>query len=96
MELNEAFGRTVKAIRLRKGLPQSAIGINQGYTSQLESGLKSPTLSKIATVAQGLGIHPLTLMCAVYECAEADDADVLLSRISLELHALNKDNPRKP
>jgi transcriptional regulator with XRE-family HTH domain len=38
MDLRESFGVTVKAIRNSKGLPQIAIGINQGYVSELENG----------------------------------------------------------
>ncbi|MGP0143268.1 helix-turn-helix domain-containing protein [Pseudomonas syringae] len=52
-------------------------GVNQGYLSELESGLKSPTLPKMASIAKGLGIHPLTLITAVYANLGPEDSQQL-------------------
>jgi transcriptional regulator with XRE-family HTH domain len=88
MDLRESFGVTVKAIRRSKGLPQSAVGINQGYVSELESGQKTPTLPKMAAVAKHLGIHPLTLLTAVYSNMGPEDTEQLLARVMSELEKL--------
>lgn len=88
MDLRESFGVTVKAIRRRKGLPQNAVGINQGYVSELENGQKTPTLPKMAAIAKHLGIHPLTLLAAVYTNMGPEDSDELLARVMSELESL--------
>jgi transcriptional regulator with XRE-family HTH domain len=56
MDLREFFGVSVKTIRRSKGLPQNAIGINQGYISELENGQKTPTLPKMAAIAKIQGL----------------------------------------
>ncbi|CRM39109.1 MULTISPECIES: helix-turn-helix domain-containing protein [Pseudomonas] len=89
MDLKEAFGFTVKSIRRAKGLPQNAVGINQGYISELESGQKTPTLPKMAAIARSLGIHPLTLLAAVYTNMEQEDSKQLLARVNNELDSLS-------
>lgn len=88
MDLRESFGATVKAIRHSKGLPQIAIGINQGYVSELENGQKMPTLPKMVAIAKNLGIHPLTLLTAVYSEMGPEDSDQLLARVASELDSL--------
>jgi transcriptional regulator with XRE-family HTH domain len=88
MDLRESFGVTVKAIRRSKGLPQNAIGINQGYVSELENGQKTPTLPKMAAIAKHLGIHPLTLLASVYSNMGPENSDELLARVSSELESL--------
>lgn len=88
MDLRESFGVTVKAIRRSKGLPQNAIGINQGYVSELENGQKAPSLPKMAAIAKSLGIHPLTLLASVYSNMGPENSDELLARVSSELESL--------
>ena len=88
MDLRESFGVTVKAIRRSKGLSQNAIGINQGYVSELENGQKTPTLPKMAAIANSLGIHPLTLLTAIYSNMGPEDAETLIARVVSELESL--------
>ncbi len=88
MDLKESFGFTVKSIRRAKGLPQIAVGMNQGYISELENGQKTPTLPKMAAIAKNLGIHPLTLLAAVYSNMGPEDSNQLLARIHSELESL--------
>ncbi|WP_223525597.1 helix-turn-helix domain-containing protein [Pseudomonas sp. A-B-26] len=88
MDLRESFGVTVKAIRRSKGLPQNAVGINQGYVSELENGQKMPTLPKMSAIAKHLGIHPLTLLAAVYSNMGPEDSKQLLTRVVSELETL--------
>lgn len=77
-----------KAIRRSKGLPQDAAGINHGYVSELENGLKTPSLPKVDAIAKNLGIHPLTLLTAAYSTMGPEDADQLLARVVSELKSL--------
>ncbi|TWC45468.1 hypothetical protein FBY04_13740 [Pseudomonas sp. SJZ080] len=90
MELKESFGETVKSIRRDKGLPQGAIGTNQGYISEVEGGLKAPTLPKIVEIAKNLEIHPLTLLTAAYEKMGPESAEQLLAKVASELKGLKK------
>ena len=59
MKMNEAFAKILKRLRTKKNLSQEAFGfeceIHRTYVSQLERGLKSPslkTLYKISTVLE--------------------------------------------
>ncbi len=88
MDLKESFGITVKTLRRSKGLPQIAVGINQGYISELENGQKTPTLPKMAAIAKSLGIHPLTLLAAVYSNMGPETSDQLVARVIKELESL--------
>lgn len=88
MDLKESFGVTVKTIRRAKGLPQIAVGMNQGYISELENGQKTPTLPKMAAIAKNLGIHPLTLLAAVYSNMGPEEPDQLIARVIRELESL--------
>lgn len=88
MDLKESFGFTVKTIRRAKDLPQNAVGMNQGYISELENGHKTPTLPKMAAIAKNLGIHPLTLLAAVYSNMGPEDSNQLLSLVRHELDSL--------
>lgn len=90
MELKKAFGLAVREIRLSKGLPQEALGPSQPFVSDLERGMKSPSLEKIHELASSLGIHPSTLF--VYCCIKADEEKVseedVLVRVRDELGAI--------
>lgn len=90
MELKKAFGLAVRDIRLSKGLPQEALGPSQPFVSDLERGMKSPSLEKIHELASSLGIHPSTLF--IYCCIKADEVTLLkediLARVKDELEAI--------
>lgn len=58
----------------------------QSYLSQLERGLKSPTLGMIESLAAEIGVHPLTLLLATYEKKHPDmPLDQLIARSLQEL-----------
>ena len=90
MELKKAFGLAVRDIRLSKGLPQEALGPSQPFVSDLERGMKSPSLEKIHELASSLGIHPSTLF--IYCCIKADEVkgpkEDILARVKDELEAI--------
>lgn len=64
MELHEAFGQALRRQRKAKGLSQEAFTrvSSRTYLSELERGLKNPTLDKIEELSSTMGIHPLTLL----------------------------------
>ena len=69
--LTHAFGRVVRDARLRAELSQERLGflakIHPTYVSQLERGLKSPSLEVIAALAKALHQRPHTLIRAAEE-----------------------------
>lgn len=59
--LEAAFGDALREFRARAGLSQEALGLRSDlhptYISQLERGLKSPSLRAIHALAATLGVH---------------------------------------
>jgi len=53
--INKKFGKTLSKIRQKKGLSQEALahslGLHRTYISQIERGLKSPSLKVIKKIA---------------------------------------------
>lgn len=92
MELKEAFARSLRHIRKKKGLTQEDFSTlsSRTYLSSLERGLKSPTLEKIEELASVMRVHPLTLLTAAYLTKEGLTEYPLLSeRIEKELKRLD-------
>ena len=66
--VNQALGRTISGFREGLGLSQEDLadraGIHRTYVSQLERGLKSPTLNILMKIAKALETKPSLLMRA--------------------------------
>ncbi|HXT17686.1 MAG TPA: helix-turn-helix transcriptional regulator [Gemmatimonadaceae bacterium] len=64
--LTKAFGAVINGERKRLGMSQERLGlrakIHPTYISQLERGLKSPSLEVIAALAKALGRKPHELI----------------------------------
>jgi transcriptional regulator with XRE-family HTH domain len=64
--LEEAFGRVVQARRNAKGISQEELGFEAGlhrtFVSQLERGLKSPSLRTLFAIAKALEARPDSLV----------------------------------
>ncbi len=67
--INKAFAKILQELRLNKGLSQETfafeVGIHRTYVSQLERGLKSPSLNTIQKIAQALDISLCEFMYLV-------------------------------
>lgn len=65
---NEALGRTISQLRESLGLSQEDLagraGIHRTYVSQLERGIKSPTLGVLIKIAKALDTKPSLLVRA--------------------------------
>lgn len=65
-ELNKEFGLILGSLRRKVGISQEKLafsaGIHRTYVSQLERGLKSPSLETIFFLAQALGVKPIELL----------------------------------
>ena len=66
MSLDQAFGQAVRERRGELGISQEALGFRAGihrtYVSQLERGIKSPSLKIIALLAHALNISASELV----------------------------------
>lgn len=67
-ELNEAFGRALRDMRLKANLAQVDFPpkVSREHVSLLERGLRSPTLEAIDNLAEVMGISPLALVLQCY------------------------------
>jgi transcriptional regulator with XRE-family HTH domain len=63
---SHAFGATLKTLREERGLSQEAAaltcGIDRSYYGKVERGLKSPTLTTVWRIADGLNTTPSELL----------------------------------
>ena len=69
MNLEKAFGEELRKAREQKGFSQEELGFesdhHRTYISQLERGLKSPTLKAIVKISAALGIKASDLIARV-------------------------------
>lgn len=67
--LKHAFGQVLRRYRNDKGITQETLGFEAGYhstwISQLERGLKQPSLATIFIIAKHLGVKPDEMIKAV-------------------------------
>jgi transcriptional regulator with XRE-family HTH domain len=67
--IDSAFGRVLRRLRMANELSQETFGYRAGlhrtYVSQLERGLKSPSLGTICQIAQALGLSVTGLLAQV-------------------------------
>lgn len=66
MDMRKLVGRKVRRIRLAHALTQEAFaaksGFSQQYISDLERGLRNPTVVSLYELAQALGVNHLELV----------------------------------
>jgi transcriptional regulator with XRE-family HTH domain len=71
----EAFGKQLRSIRLKRGLSQQTVaercGSNYPYISELERGLKVPTLTMILRLASALECRVRDLV-GIFDTASPD------------------------
>lgn len=91
MDTKQAFAKSLKEIRTKKGVTQEDFSevSSRTYISMIERGLRCPTLEKVDEFAAVLGVHPLALLCLTYLHAEGhQNLDLLLGRIRKDLERL--------
>jgi transcriptional regulator with XRE-family HTH domain len=91
MARRNAIGKSLKCIRLAQSFTQEDFVEVSGrtYISQIERGIKTPTIDKIDDLANSLGIHPLTLLTLAYlPHQRLAKLDALQQQIAHELETL--------
>lgn len=95
MNITQSFGHALKDARTVKNLTQEDFSqvSSRTYVSSLERGIYAPTLAKIDSLANRIGIHPLTLISMAYLLENPKiDRIKLFEQVQLELNELQ---PRK-
>lgn len=86
MELKQALGKAIKELRLSSDLSQESVGASQSYISDVERGIKSPSVIKLAELAENMGVHPLTILAKSYLLANPElTVQALLEQLRQEL-----------
>ncbi|MCO8161312.1 helix-turn-helix domain-containing protein [Pseudomonas sp. 21LCFQ010] len=91
MELSKAVGAALKEVRESKGLTQEDfVGVSgRTYLSEIERGLKSPTLEKLDQLAARMGVHPLELLVVCYAkrgaLSQEEVVKLLLERLNVRM-----------
>jgi transcriptional regulator with XRE-family HTH domain len=71
IQLHEAFGKVLRALRAERGLSQEALaleaGIQRNYVSLIERGINQPTITTIFKLASALDERPSALVALVEE-----------------------------
>ena len=97
MELKEAFGQTLRAVRHGKGLTQEDFALVSSRTnvSLLERGGTIPTLEKLEKLCEVLQLHPVTLVTACYLRKQGQtDIQEFLRKVASELLVLAQESER--
>jgi transcriptional regulator with XRE-family HTH domain len=65
-----AFGRTIRAIRNRRGVSQESLalqcGLDRTYISGIERGMRNPSLTNILKIAAALDARPAELFAGIH------------------------------
>jgi transcriptional regulator with XRE-family HTH domain len=95
MNIRPAFAASLRTFRKSKGVTQEDFSevSSRTYISQLERGLKSPTLDMLESLSQPLGVHPLSLLALAYlKAEEGESLDKVLARVRDEVEGVCSDN----
>lgn len=91
MKHKNQFGAAFRTVRLARGLTQEDFAQQSGrtYISELERGVKQPTLQKIDELATALAVHPLTPVVLAYlNQYDVSSVDELLGLVRSELREI--------
>jgi transcriptional regulator with XRE-family HTH domain len=91
MDIRRGLARSLRLIRKARGITQEHLSDVSGrtYLSEIERGIKNPTLEKIDALAKAMNVHPLTLLALAYlPKLREQDLEALQGRINKEATAL--------
>ena len=91
MDLRRGLARSLRLIRKAKGIAQEHLSDVSGrtYLSEIERGIKNPTVEKIDALARAMNVHPLTVLTITYlGNLREQDLEALQNRINKEAKAL--------
>lgn len=93
MQLQQAFAQALRRQRKAAGLSQEAFTnvSSRTYLSELERGLKNPTLEKIDELAETMDVHPLTLLSECFALRDNTRIEDLLDNVLEEMVSQEQD-----
>lgn len=98
VDLNAAFGKALRQLRKQKGLTQEAFEPTtvRTYISNLERGVHSPSLEKVESMSEVLGVSPAVLLSLTLMNAQGlTDVQAFLAELESGLEAVRaEDNTR--
>lgn len=92
IDMDVAFGKALRACRKHKGKTQEDFSVvsSRTYISQIERGLRAPTLKKIKAISEVLGVDSVTLISLSFLILDSKlSADGLLLRVKEELASIS-------
>lgn len=93
------YGKAFRWVRIAQGLTQEDFAESSGrtYVSELERGVKQPTVAKLAELSEILGVHPLTVLTLAHVSnGGVRAADRLLEQVRNELALVVAQVPEEP
>jgi len=91
MDLRRGLARSLRLTRKAKGIAQEHLSEVSGrtYLSEIERGIKNPTVEKLDELAKAMNVHPLTLLTLAYlPQLRPQDLEALQERINQEVKTL--------
>ena len=91
MDLRRGLARSLRLVRKSRGLAQDQLSDVSGrtYLSEIERGIKNPTLEKLDELAKAMNVHPLTILAIAYlPNLREQELDGLQNRVGKEAKAL--------
>lgn len=86
MDSKQAVGMALKILRSNRGIAQEQLAPSQSYVSDVERGLKSPSVEKLIELSAHIGVDPATVLIKSRLLQNPEmSKEMLLSQISKEL-----------
>lgn len=92
MSLKLALAAVLRALRAAKGLKQEELAdaVSADYLSTLEKGAATPTLDKLHTLSNALGVSPTALIALTQGVKANEPPSVILERAHKEILELQR------
>lgn len=91
MDLRRGLARSLRLIRKTRNLAQDELSEVSGrtYLSEIERGIKNPTVEKVDELARAMNVHPLTVLAIAYlPNLREQDLATLQERVNKEVKAI--------
>lgn len=98
MDIRKGLARSLKLARRASRFSQEDFSDVSGrtYLSEVERGLKSPTLEKIDSIARAMKIHPLTVLTLAYTPnLDLGEVRILQTQVKAEAGRMIEDKEAK-
>lgn len=91
MDLRGGLARSLRLVRKAQGIAQASLAdvAARSYLSEIERGIKNPTVEKLDELARAIEVHPLTILTMAYlPQLKEQDLEVLQRRVAKEVRTI--------